>query len=378
MATATLVDYYEILEVTRSASAKEIQTAIKQQRRTWVKRQQAPSKERQREAEDRVNQIDEAERTLLNDARRKEYDQQLANYQPPAPEPGPRAGGSADWLDRAKQFLTSGDAHSAAYAARQATDQHGANHEAWAVRARSSVLVGRPDDAVFEYSEALRIKPDADEYNFDLGSVHESNGRWNDAMRCYEQASRLVPDNPLYRVAVASVFLNNNVPERALPILEEVHKSHPDVEPFNFYLAWALNDSTTKQWTHLRDGSVTITRPEQIALTRTHLRRAQQLKFDDDELRSNLAHNLRVADAAEQPKFRFPGLSLVGVVDSCQGMFMMILLVGFFWIGIPAIGFAINPFLGILVTGGMGWLFYTLAWQPGWKRTAKDAQGLQA
>ncbi len=387
MQTATFVNYYSILEVQPSASPETIRDAIKAQRRTWVKRQQAPSKERQREAEDRVRQIDEAEKVLLSDAARKEYDRELANYKAPLPAPGPSLDGSGDWLQRAYEFLARGDAQSAAYAARQATEQHGANHQAWAVRARASFIVGREQDAVFEFNEAIRIKPDADEYHFDLGSVYESKGNWNAAMQCYEQASTLAPSVPLYRVAVASVFLSNDLPERALPILDAVHKEHPDVEEFNVYLAWALNDATVNQWTHLRGGEQIITSPEQIELTKRNLQRAIALEFDEKQLRGQIAHNLNLAHDAERMSFRLPGwrkavetgagMSDSGIGAGLFGFFMVIGAVLAFFFGVPAALFASNPVLGVLSVPGMAWLFWTIAWQPKWKRQDKDSRGMQ-
>src|SRR5215467_8656295 len=64
--TTPFVDYYGILAIRKHASPERIREAIKRQRRTWVKRQQAPSAGRRREAEVRVRQIDAAESTLLD------------------------------------------------------------------------------------------------------------------------------------------------------------------------------------------------------------------------------------------------------------------------------------------------------------------------
>ena len=84
VSVTSLVNYYELLEISSQATPEQIKEAIKRQRRTWIKRQQAPSIERQREAEDRVRNIDAAETTLLDPASRATFDQRLAAYVPPA------------------------------------------------------------------------------------------------------------------------------------------------------------------------------------------------------------------------------------------------------------------------------------------------------
>jgi tetratricopeptide (TPR) repeat protein len=72
-----VADYYELLSVSRSATSEQIRAAITAQRRIWVRRQSSPDLERRAEAEQRVRDIDAAERTLLNADRRQEYDEQF-------------------------------------------------------------------------------------------------------------------------------------------------------------------------------------------------------------------------------------------------------------------------------------------------------------
>ncbi len=213
--------------------------------------------------------IDTAETTLLDPGSRAAYDQQLASYVPPVPTQQSSEEGT-DWLARAKEFLARNDPRSAAYAARQATDRQASHHEAWAVRGNADFLIGRPDDAIFELNEAIRLKPNEDSYYFDLGSVYESRGDDGQAMRCYEEASRLAPQKPLYKVATAGILLNNNRPEQAIPILEQVHAEHPDVDEFTFYLGAALNEAALNLWTPVGVGHV-ITKAEQIAPSRDML-----------------------------------------------------------------------------------------------------------
>ncbi|HEY6737500.1 MAG TPA: DnaJ domain-containing protein, partial [Actinopolymorphaceae bacterium] len=74
--------YYDLLELPTSASEDDIRAAIRQQRRLWVRRQSSPDPARRSEAEQRVRDLDQAERTLLDPTARAEYDRTLAGVTP--------------------------------------------------------------------------------------------------------------------------------------------------------------------------------------------------------------------------------------------------------------------------------------------------------
>lgn len=370
--TTSFVDFYEVLQIAASADDDQIRKAIKTERRTWVKRQSAADPKRRVEAEERVRQIDEAEKVLLNEAARQRFDRQKANHRPDA-APAALGDGDQDWVERAQVYLDAGNAHFAGYAAREATRNDGSSHRAWSLRARSSLLLGKTADAVFEFNEAIRLEPTRAEHHFDLGSVHEAAEQWKEALACYETAAKLEPSEPLYRVSIASVYLQNDLPQKALPLMEEIVRAHPDVEPFQYYLATALNEVTILALTLLRDGTRVITKPEQIDLVKKNVGRARGLKFVDPELRAMLDHNYKLATEAEAIKWRMPGKGLmVGIVGAgadmgCAGGFIAMWVALFIPFAIPIIAFVIHPAIGILATGAYGYWMCTLARVPGWK-----------
>jgi tetratricopeptide (TPR) repeat protein len=405
MKTLALVNYYEILEISREASAECVRLAVKRQRRTWVKRLQVPGAERRREAEERMALIEAAEATLLDPEARSVFDAWLARYVPPAPKTEQAAEGG-DWLSLAKEFLEHGDAASAVYAARQATDRQASRHEAWAVRGRASFLSGQDQDAISEFAEALRICPDSDEYLFDLGTVYEQAGRDKPALDCYARAVRIAPDNPLYQVAIAGIYLDNNMPEKALPTLEKVHANYPEIDEFTFYFAAVLNEVALRGWTLVGRVRV-ITKMQQIGPSRSFLRRAENLNPGDHNLRATIARNLRIVDSAGCRHFRIPGSTLArkvsagigsasrptgrgggggrgegdglagrgglaGYVGACGAPLIcyasMVSLGGAAFVG--------NPALGIVVLAGEIGLLCHLSWRPGWKWNQIDARGI--
>lgn len=390
------IDFYQLLEVSRTASEDEIKQALKNQRRTWQKRQASGDQSKRHLAEEQMRKLDEANKVLLNAESRTAYDQQLASWTGPSADGGERSmGGAANWLDRAKEFLTKGDLQSASYAAREATTQDGANHEAWAIRGQTSMLLGNTQDAIFEYSEALRIKPNEPEYHFDLGGIYEQASNWSLALSCYERASGLAPANPVYRSSIASVHLQTDRPDLALPIMEQVVRDFPDADVFQYYLAHALNDTCVMSYTLLSTGDRVITTQDQAERGVEMLTRAQQLRFDDDEFRQMIAHNLKNATDAVTVKWRLPiwlrqtgRKGLAGSVSGTVG--------GRFWAFIAALVFCCfpaiivvytgaawgqHPIAGLLVTVGLGFIvygiFYMTARYPGWKLMDRETRPLQ-
>jgi tetratricopeptide (TPR) repeat protein len=384
MQTMALVNYYEILEISQEASAECVRLAAKRQRRTWVKRLQAPGADRRREAEDRLALIEAAEGALLDPGGRRAFDARLARYVPPGPRTEQAAQGG-DWFGLAAELLEHGDARSAAYAARKATEQRALRHEAWALRGRASFLSGQDQDAIAEFAEALRICPECDEYLFDLGSVYESAGRDKPALDCYEQAAQIAPENPLYQVAISGIYLDNNMPEKALPILEKVYANYPEIDEFTFYFVAALNETALRSWTPVGAARV-ITRLQQIAPSRCVLERAQRLNPADGNLREIIARNLQIIDSAERRSFRVPAItsarkisagiaparSLAGRAGACCALVI-------FYASMPSLcwaAFGAGQGLGIAVLALEIALLCHLSWRPGWKWNQVDARGI--
>ncbi|WP_168188613.1 DnaJ domain-containing protein [Thermoflavimicrobium daqui] len=70
-------NYYKILEVDQDASSKEINEAILNKLRLWNHRINAPTRERRQEAERMVDMLEEIKVILLDDEKRKQYDEKL-------------------------------------------------------------------------------------------------------------------------------------------------------------------------------------------------------------------------------------------------------------------------------------------------------------
>jgi tetratricopeptide (TPR) repeat protein len=303
MITATeFVNFYTLLSVAETADAEVIIKAIRDQRRTWNKRAGQSDPVKRAQAEERIRQIAEAERVLLDPSRRSRFDQDVKVYRPEATSSSPD-GGSRDWMANAREFFEQGNAPSAYYAAREAIAVNGASHEAWSIRANSSFLMGNYPDAEFEFKEAIGLQPNNPEYHFDYAEALAALEKWKSALGEYEVALRLRPGDPMFRTAIANVYLQNEIPEKALELMESVVRENPDSKYFQYYLALALHEVNLTKWSKLRSGTVILTSPAQIAVTHEMSGRALRLKFDDQALRTSLQENIDLANKAAEIKF---------------------------------------------------------------------------
>lgn len=269
----------------------------------------------------------------------------------------------SDWLALAKDHLANGDAARASYAAREATQQQGADAEAWATRARANLMLGRQSEALYELSQAIELRPDVAGYHFELGNVHASSQHWAQALESYESAATADPRVTMYRAAMGNVHVWNDAPETGLPLLEQACLEQPDNEAFQDMTARALNNSAVGRWTPLRNGERVITTQEQGEYTRDALDRAVSLRSHDVELRSLLERNLSKADQALSRTWAY---SREDTARACLVSSLLCILIG-----------QLHPLLGFLALAVVCWAFWTFGRKPGWKVRDRQTRHLQ-
>ena len=135
----------------------------------WTKRAAQSDPIKRAQAEELIREIAEAERVLLDPGSVVISTQRPGQAKWPAAVDSPP--GKRDWLPIAKKYFGAGKCLAAVlHAAREAIGYDGANHEAWAIRANSSFVMGNYRDAGFEFREAIGLRPDNPEYHFELCS----------------------------------------------------------------------------------------------------------------------------------------------------------------------------------------------------------------
>jgi tetratricopeptide (TPR) repeat protein len=183
-----MADYYLLLDVRRSASAEEIRAAITAQRRIWVRRQSSPDPERRTEAEQRVRDIDQAERTLLDPERRRAYDTQgpaapvvpardETNRMPP-PRPTTH---NVDETGSAEFHIRRGDAY---------------------------LDSGRWPLAIAEYEAARERDPENVDALEGIALAYLNSGRTNEGLKVLDQALAEQPENENVKNTLANALYN--------------------------------------------------------------------------------------------------------------------------------------------------------------------------
>ena len=118
--------------------------------------------------------------------------------------------------------------------------------------------LGRPDEAVTRYEQALAIQPDYAEAHNNLGNALDELGRQEDAITHYEQALAIKPD-----YAEAHRHLTNIKPKQEqVSIIEKLLKSpslsETDAMHYHFALGNIYNDVETfnKAFEHYNKGNI--------------------------------------------------------------------------------------------------------------------------
>ena len=148
---------YEVLGVAQASSVDEIQSAVKKQRTTWSNRVSRGGAMGER-AKKMVKRIGEAEATLLDAAKRAEYDKTLTGepeYVPQAVRPG-----EVNWVQKVYDFFDQQDWEMAKEAADKATSQQPDNPDAWFVSAVVYEVIGDQNGAYRAAKQLLLLQPD--------------------------------------------------------------------------------------------------------------------------------------------------------------------------------------------------------------------------
>lgn len=363
-------DYYKLLKVDRAASREEIEKKIKDARFTWTKRQNLPDPDKRHEAERMIRLLGEAQGTLLDDARRQDYDRQLAETPEPQEPPVPSSAAQGDWLAQARDALGMNDYFTARYAAREARERIGSTAEVWSILARANSGLGHNEDAVVEAQQAVRLEPDNPDHLYTLATIFEEMGNWPGAINCYETASRIVPADDMPRIGLGSVLLRSGDTARALSVLEAVYASSTDKELAGSYLAMALL-TAAERVPRSRDGDMyVITDRAEIGQMRGMLARVAQVTTNA-QLLAELPRTTAYIDRCASRKFvarRAFGGCLGRLILGFWVVVILAMLVGVLVVTIPAPLFLI-PFTVVL-----GFLFYLTGVVPRWKLNAQAEQ----
>ncbi|SDS83349.1 J domain-containing protein [Actinopolymorpha singaporensis] len=265
------VDYYEILEVAPGASTEQIRAAITAQRRVWVRRQSSPDPERRAYAEQRVRDVDAAEKALLDPAARSAYDEKLARTRQAAATAG-----------------------SGAAAGGQGNGPNGGGLRdrvpAPAPAPGGSRGPGTPGGAGSggPGTSGHRRDPDLHDH-LRRGDRYLEQGRWRLAQAEYDYVREREPGNLRALTGLGAAQVGSGRVKEGLAVLQRAVEANPDAEDVKVALATALYEVAVTSVDHWGDGRGTdrpvITSRRQYTLVRRHLRRIRKLDLTDWNVR---------------------------------------------------------------------------------------------
>jgi curved DNA-binding protein CbpA len=315
-------DYYALLEVGTAATPEEIRAAITAQRRIWVRRQSSPDPDRRAHAEQRVRDIDAAEKILLDPLTRQAYDTARVDEQRAARRPHARTGDSRGTGDR---------------------DQP------------------RRHDTVSDEDLAAHLR---------RGEDYLDQGRWRLAQVEFDYVRERAPDDLRALAGLGAAHVGAGRVKEGLAVLEQAVAEHPDDEDVRMTLATALYDSAlagigeTGQGHRQRHRPArpTILSRRQLWLVKTHRRRIRKLDLGEWQARmyvedlTDLITQARRAVwvGSERLKFYvvpFAGATVMAFLPSMEQLRVL----GVFWMVV---------ILGVYVVRHR---------QPGWKQARRSA-----
>ncbi|WP_159067551.1 J domain-containing protein [Gordonia iterans] len=365
---AVKVDYYKVLGIQMGATDEQITEAVRKVSREWRKRTESSDIAVRQEAELRVAQINEARAVLTDPQQRQAYDAQLQREGVEAPKAVDTTNHGGDWLKQANHFLGIGDYHSAAYAAREATQQMGNSAESWWIRSRANAGLERYEDAIYEAQQATNLETNNPTYHFHLGFVAENLGRYDQAIREYQVASTIDPTEATYQLSIGSILLDLGKPREALGVLEPVYARNPGDQTANFYLGMALIDCAEQIPSLRNEDSYVVAAQAELDEMRSYCDKAKTLQNPPPEVVQGVTQldeylarmgTKRFHVPFGQARYRGP---VASAITACFIMFVLFLL------GIVGASTGTGGgFLWFLICIGVGVGVFFLTWVPNWK-----------
>jgi len=112
---------------------------------------------------------------------------------------------------------------------------------------------GHNDEAIWQYQEAIRLEPDFVEARYNLGTVLGKKGQSDEAIRQFEEAIRLKPDYADARYNLGNALFKKGQTDKAIEQYQEVIRIEPDHADDHYNLGVALekegqNDGAIQQF----------------------------------------------------------------------------------------------------------------------------------
>lgn len=321
-----MLDYYAELELDSEWSMEELQSGLVKTQKKWLNRTNSSDLEKRTIAEKKLQVIEEAKATLLNEETRIAYDESLLLNEAPSNEvePSIQEVDIQAWVKKINEFIRNEQFALAISQGKQWVELTPHDPTAWRFFAFSHEAFGNTEQAIEYYLYSLELDPEGYEVYADLGLIYVQLNDYQNAERYFKQSHQLEPD---YKVALNGLryvnqqFGNHDVALQYMERLAEIDPSQENNE--NLAEAYYLkaisimpsNESNT--YFFFEDEKIR----EYIALTE----KAQSLHPTEE-----YATQLKKAEKALQKSFDWTKITLLTIplfmMDSNR--FLAIILLG--------------------------------------------------
>lgn len=226
-----MINYYDVIGVSRNASEEEIDAKIKAEMTKWRKRVNAPTPEKRREAEEKQELILEAEEILLDPEKRNTYDQELMRQQNTQNQQSqPIDDVSVAHLEELESrynfYYNEGNHYEASLVCKEFIKLEPYNAYAWKNLSFSNLMLHNYAEARYEINKAISLIENDSSIYFTAYQIYEGSvdltdvDRMKRARAYIDKALEIDPNNPLYNECSAELYYDMGNYQQAINILE--------------------------------------------------------------------------------------------------------------------------------------------------------------
>lgn len=239
-------NYYKIFNIDENLHGDELQTELRKIQKKLITRQNAADINRRQEAERKLAIIQEAMDILLDEEKRKEYDEKL-KYQDQSGQADPfqdyqqandrNSQTQQELIDLARHLIGQMQYPQAMNAAKQALEINDQSAEAWSVYGYACAAWREYDKAVQAYKNAISADPTISNNYTELANIYLQFDHLNDAKEMIYKSIHLNPNDIYAREIEASIYMEEKQYDKALQIYEALLKEAPENEQIKTMLA---------------------------------------------------------------------------------------------------------------------------------------------
>jgi tetratricopeptide (TPR) repeat protein len=180
---------------------------------------------------------------------------------------------------------------------------------------------GQTDEAMSQYQEAIRLKPDDADAHNNLGNVLDKNGQIDEAIDQYQKAIGLEPDDVEAHYNLGVALFNRGQTDEAISQLQEAIRLKPDYAEaqYNFGVALFNKDQTDEAISHLQEAirlksdyalahnnlGIAFLKQGQTGEAMSQFQEAIRLKPDYADAHNNLGITLGMQDRINEAIIQF-------------------------------------------------------------------------